>query len=383
MKILMFSLDRTILRDGSGQQKKIIEYLAFAEEIHVVLFSFSGERPLRIHPRVSVYPTSHLFRCNPWYFARAFMLAKKIVRENRFDPKRDVLTAQDSFPTGVAAYLVRRRYGIPLQLQVHIDFFKPRFKYGSLMQSVYFLCARFLLPRADAVRAVSGEIKEYLTGVMGIAPGKIAVLPTFCDVRAIAAAAPRFDFRKKYPERPFLVFEAARFVSQKNLESCIRAMGLLGTDGAGVGLVLVGSGPEEGRLRSMAREGSARSAIFFEPWTDDVVSCCKGADVFLFPSWYEGWGLAVIEAMACGMPVIATAVGCVPMLVEDGKSGYVVAQDDAAAIARHIMALYKNPALRLAMGKAARDSVLGRLPHDKQAYLKEHARALAIASHAT
>ena len=379
MKLLIFSLDRTILRSGSTQQKKIIEYLAFAEEVHVVLFSFAGEQLTNIHPHVFVYPTSHYFRFNPWYFIRAFFIARTVIRSRRFDGRYDVMTAQDSFPTGIVAYLIRKRYGIPLQVQVHIDFFKARFKYESLMHFIYCISARFLLPRTDAVRAVSAEIKEYCTGVLGIPAGKVSVLPTFCDVRALVAASPRFDLHKEYHTHPFLVLVIARFVPQKNLELCIRAMGMLGANCAGVGLVLVGSGSEEKYLRALVAASPARNNIFFRPWTDDIVSYYKGADAFLFPSWYEGWGLTAIEAMACGLPVIATGVGCIPLLLEHEKSGYCIEQDDATAMALYIATLYKNPALRLAMGMAAQGAVLERLPHDKALYFKEHARALAIA----
>ncbi len=377
----MFSLDRMILEDGSASQKKIIEYVAFAEEIHVILFSFRGESSHLIHPRVFIYPTSHYFRFNPWYFFRAFAMARTIIRVRNFSPEKDVMTAQDVFPTGVAAYAVRKLFGIPLQLQVHIDFFKARFRTESLMNRLYFLCARFLLPRADAVRVVSAEIREYLVDVMAIKPKKIALLPVFCDIRFIVDAAPRFDLHKKYPDHSFLIVAIARFVPQKNLELCIRSMDLIFASHRNIGLVLVGSGPEEHRLRSLSAAGSAHKNIFFESWTDTAVSYNKGADVFLFPSWYEGWGLAVIEAMACGVPVVATPVGCVPLLIENGKSGYIIEHDDAAAVAQHIRFLYENCASRLAMGAFAREAVLTRLSYDKTAYFKEYAQALAIAFH--
>ena len=379
MKLLIFSLDRAILQDGSSQQKKIIEYPAFSEEIHVILFSFSDESPLQIHSRVFVYPTSHYFRYSPWYFVRAFIIARRIIRSQSFVSGRDVISAQDVFPTGIIAYIVSRIFGIPLQIQVHIDFFKPRFIAESLMNRLYYMSALFLLPRADAVRAVSLEIKEYLVRTLRIPAEKITVLPTFCDVRAIIGRVPRTPIPNGYSRYAFLIFAIARFVPQKNLGVCIRAMEMLSAYRGSIALVLVGSGSEESQLRSMALQSAMRENIFFEPWTDDVVSYLRTADVFLFPSWYEGWGLAVIEAMACGVPPIATGVGCVPELIEDGKSGYIVQHGDSAAIAHHIEALYKNPSMRLAMGAAARDSVMTRLPADKAAYLKNHGRALAIA----
>lgn len=381
MKILMFSLDRGVLAAGSRQQEKLLEYAHFAEELHVVLFYFGPPLPreIPVNAFLRVYPTNHGFRSNPLYFLRAFIIGRRVVAERAFSGKRDVLTAQDSFPTGIAAYAVRLWTGIPLQIQVHIDFFKARFRRESLMNGLSAACARFLLPRADAVRAVSREIAEYLAGTLRIPASRISVLPTFCDTAKWAAARPSSDFRGRYPDRDFIILVLARLVPQKNIAMAVRMMGMLAASHPRMALVIVGSGPEEGRLRRLAAASPARDAVFFEPWAEDPVSCYGGADLFLFPSWYEGWGLAVIEAMACGLPVIATSVGCVPLLVENGKNGYVVGQDDAHAAAAHAAYLCVRPEARRAMGRAAREAALTKLPQDKEAYFAAHAAAFSQA----
>ena len=381
MKLLMFSLDRGVLTAGSRQQKKLLEYANFAEELHVVLFYFGPRLPreVRISPFLSVYPTNHGFRFNPCYFLQAFLLGRRIVLKSGFSRERDVLTAQDPFPTGIAAYAVRLWTGIPLQVQVHIDFFKARFRNESIMNRIFVACAHFLFPRADAVRAVSPEIADYLMGALRIPVHRVSILPTFCDTAKWAAARPLSNFRGRYPDCDFIVLVLARLVPQKNVAMAIRMAGLLAPVHPRMALVIVGSGPEEGRLRHLVEASPARSSVFFEPWAEDVASYYKGADVFLFPSWYEGWGLALIEAMACGLPAVATSVGCVPLVIENGLSGYVIAQDDAAAAAVHVAFLYADPKRRRMMGNAAQESVMSRLPQDKVAYYAAHAKAFGQA----
>lgn len=381
MKILMFSLDRGVLVAGSRQQEKLLEYAHFAEELHVVLFYFGSRLPreVRISSFLRVYPTGHRFRFNPYYFLRAFLVGRRVVSEKGFSSARDVLTAQDAFPTGLAAYAVRLWTGIPLQIQVHIDFFKARFRRESFLNRLSAACADFLLPRADAVRAVSPEIAAYLTGTLRIPANRVSVLPTFCDAAKWAAAQSVFDLRARYPDRDFIVLVLGRLVPQKNVLMVLRMAGLLAATHPRMAFIIVGSGPEEDRLRSLASSSPARDSIFFELWADDPVSYYKGADLFMFPSWYEGWGLALIEAMACALPVIATPVGCAPLLVESGKNGYIIPQDDAHAAAAHASFLYSHPEERRAMGSAAQKAAFEKFPQDKALYFAAHRAAFTQA----
>lgn len=384
MKVLMFSLDRSILASGSRQQKKLLEYTGFLEELHVVLFYWGPRLPeaVRISPRLWVYPTNHRFRSNPWYFFRAVSIARKIAGKRGFDPKKDVLTAQDAFPTGVAAYMMRRLSGIPLQIQVHIDFFKAKFRGESVMNAIQWAISYFIVPRADAVRAVSFEIGDYVAGTLSVPAERITVLPTFSDVNGFADASPADNFRVRYPQHDFFVLVLARLARQKNIDCAIRAMELLRATHPSVALLIVGSGPDGNFLRKAAAASPASSAIYFEPWSQDVVSYYKHADVFLFPSWYEGWGLTVIEAMACGLPVIATRVGCAPSLVEDGHNGYFMIQDDARTAALSIARLYGDPGLRAAIGHTAMETVRQKLPSNKEEYLRKQSDAFKQALYA-
>ena len=153
-----------------------------------------------------------------------------------------------------------------------------------------------------------------------------------------------------------------RLVWQKNVDCALCVMSALFTDYPNVILVIVGSGPEEKYLKNRARTMGIATRVFFVSWTHNTVSYYKAADIFLFPSRYEGWGLTVPEAMAAGLPVIATSVGCVPELIDSGKNGFIVRDDCADDVAHAVRELIRDPARRSRMGEAARATVFSRLP---------------------
>ena len=380
MKVLMISLDRACLREGSLQREKMLRYGGVFDELYVVLFYAGPTLPARISlaPNVTIYPTNHFFRFSPYYFYRAFRIASRIVRERRFAGSEDVVTAQDSFPTGVVAYALKIAFGIPFQLQVHIDFFNPYFVRESVWYRLQAACARFLLPRADGVRAVSNGIARYVREELAVDPRKISVLPVMPDMRAIADAEPRFDLRARYPQFSFIALMVCRLVKQKGVGRALDAMRILARTHPEAGLIIVGSGPEERRLKRTVA-GMGLKNVFFVPWAEDVISYYKGADVFLLPSLYEGWGLTVVEAMAAGLPVIATPVGCVPELVDSGKNGFILKTGASAEIADAIDTLCIDFSFAKTMAKAAQDAVFARLPRTAAEYALDYKDALSHA----
>lgn len=381
MKVLMISLDRACLREGSPQREKLIRYGSVLDELHVIVFYFGERLPSRMKcaPNTFIYPTNHAFRCNPLYFYKAFRIGARIIRGRSFNSMRDVVTAQDPFPTGFVAYFLSRVFRIPFQLQIHIDFFNPFFLRESLWQRIYGLCARLLIRRADSIRVVSREIARYLEKDLGVNPRKLVILPVIPNMRFIASALPRFNLRLRCPQFSHIGLMACRLVPQKGVAWALYAMRILVRTHPHVGLVIVGSGPDERRLKKIARD-MAPNAIIFVPWTEDVTSYYKGSDFFLLPSLYEGWGLTVVEAMAHSLPVVATPVGCVPELIDSGKNGYIIPHGDPAGIAEAMRAMCGDPVLLGKLAREAHDTVFRRFGRAAEEYPYAYKKAL---SHAT
>jgi glycosyltransferase involved in cell wall biosynthesis len=107
-------------------------------------------------------------------------------------------------------------------------------------------------------------------------------------------------------------------------------------------LLLVGSGPDAATLAKLAQDSGCGDAVRFIGERENVSECIHAMDVFAFPSIAEGFGLALAEAMACGVPVVASAVGGVPEVVTDGVSGLLVPPEDHVALAAAILRLLSD-----------------------------------------
>jgi glycosyltransferase involved in cell wall biosynthesis len=113
-------------------------------------------------------------------------------------------------------------------------------------------------------------------------------------------------------------------------------------------LVLVGDGPARAHLEKRAPKG-----VHFLGWRDDIPEILRASDIFVLPSLKEAFGMVVLEAMASGVPVIATASGGVPDIIEDGRTGYLVPPADSSAIHDAILNILRNPQQKADITKAA------------------------------
>jgi L-malate glycosyltransferase len=123
---------------------------------------------------------------------------------------------------------------------------------------------------------------------------------------------------------------------------------------------LVGSGPEYERLRALAQTRGVSHAVTFLGHREDVPAHLADADIFVLPSRTEAFPNAVLEAMATGLPVVASAVGGLLELVEDGRNGLLVRSGDPVALADGLCRLMADSALAAHLGDAARDAVRAR-----------------------
>lgn len=127
-------------------------------------------------------------------------------------------------------------------------------------------------------------------------------------------------------------------------------------------LVLIGEGPERSAVLARAEALGVRDAIDVVGHADDPTPWLRASQVFVLPSAEESFGLSALEAMACGLPVVATAVGGLPELVRDGVCGHLVAPEDLEGFAARVVALLANPEAASAMGARGRERALNTFP---------------------
>jgi N-acetyl-alpha-D-glucosaminyl L-malate synthase BshA len=129
-------------------------------------------------------------------------------------------------------------------------------------------------------------------------------------------------------------------------------------------LVLIGDGPERSRVERLVHELDLAHEVRFLGKQLHFVKVLQEADVFLLPSETESFGLAALEALSCGVPVVATRVGGLPEVISDGDNGFLLPLGDVAAMARATARILGDDALHARMSRAARAAAVGKFQRE-------------------
>ena len=203
---------------------------------------------------------------------------------------------------------------------------------------------------------------------LGLAPaGRTRTIVNGIDaarVRAIAARAPVSRATLGLRPEALVLGTVARFDPVKRLEVLVRALPLLATGVPQAQLLIVGDGPERDTLRALART-LAPDRVVFAGAIPDAARVLPVVDLYVTASRREGLPLAVLEAMACGLPVLATEAPGHVDAVEPEVTGRLVPLDDAPSLAAAAALLLRDPALRARMGRAGRERVERRFAHTR------------------
>ena len=156
------------------------------------------------------------------------------------------------------------------------------------------------------------------------------------------------------PRRPagteIVIGTAGRLVELKGIEYLLSAVSALKQEFPNLRLEIAGSGPQHQKLESIAAQSGLGERIKFLGWIDDISSVLTRWDIFVMPSLEEGFPIAALDAMAAGLPLIATRVGGVPELIEDGTTGWLVPPRDVESLTSRLRILLSDPELRVKMG---------------------------------
>ncbi len=156
------------------------------------------------------------------------------------------------------------------------------------------------------------------------------------------------------PHEGPLIVSVGRLDPIKGHGTLIEAFALIMNGYPGAHLILAGDGELSADYKTLAEDLGVHDHVSFLGWRSDVGELLEAADLFVLPSINEGMGRAVLEAMHAGLAVVATNVGGVPMIVEEGVTGHLVPPEDPASLAAAIERLLSREALRAAMGEAGR-----------------------------
>lgn len=196
---------------------------------------------------------------------------------------------------------------------------------------------RLLARRARRVVAISHALKSFQVDRVGLPADKVEVIHYGMDEPPAA-----------WGENPELALGdgpvlacVARLEPQKGVDVALRAVHQCTSAQSEPTLVVLGEGPERPRLEGLARELGVR--LLLPGRVPDVSAVLRRADLLVHPARWEGFGLAVLEAMLCSLPVVATNISSLPELVVEGETGFLVPPDDVDALARAVRRVLDNP----------------------------------------
>ncbi|MFH0851336.1 MAG: glycosyltransferase [Candidatus Peregrinibacteria bacterium] len=279
----------------------------------------------------------------------------------------DVMTVHDypPFLNGLGARWLAKSTGVPFAVEIHHIVGYPRA--ASFTEAIGRILSRFVLPhharKAAKVRVVNTNAQTLLIS-WGVDPAKVEIVPSFYLNRQLLTKEIR-------PPVSYDVSFCGRLVRNKQLHKLIEAV----WDIPEVRLLVVGDGPERKRCQELAKKLGMGERITFLGWlptAEDVVGAVLTARVFVMNSLSEGGPRSALEAMGMGMPVIATPVGIMPEVIEEGVNG-MFTDGSKGDLRRKIMRLVENDAERERLGAEAR-KVLDRF--DRSLLIRQYAEFL-------
>ncbi|MGH9488374.1 MAG: N-acetyl-alpha-D-glucosaminyl L-malate synthase BshA [Terriglobales bacterium] len=317
-------------------------------EVHFITHA----NPIRLDPgtprvhyhevEVSTYP---LFQYPPYALALASRMAEVAACYHL-----DLLHVHYAIPHSIAALLAQQmsaaRRRLPFITTLH----------GTDITLVgadrsYFPITKFSIERSDGITAISEYLRQRTEEVFGVTQ-PIQVIPNFvnCDLYRPDPARRR--------SRPTLL-HVSNFRPVKRTLDCIRILHAV-RQSVDAELLMAGDGPDRGPAEMLALELGVDAQVSFLGKQDHMERLIPETHVLLLPSELESFGLAALEAMACGVPPVATQTGGIGELVTNGHDGFLEPVGDIAAHAARVVALLQDFSLHAGMAQAARRTAVER-----------------------
>jgi glycosyltransferase involved in cell wall biosynthesis len=238
---------------------------------------------------------------------------------------------------------------------------------SPLMRRVYITLERWLARRTARIITVSDALRTELLDVYGLPARLVTTVHNGLDLSPFLKGGDGPAARRRYgvPADSVAFGLAARFAPQKAHDVLIDAAVPVLERDERAWLLLAGDGPLLEAARTKARATRVRDRILFPGFETDVPGLLAALDVYVSPAIAEGLGLATIEAMAAGLPVVATTAGGTPEVVESGVTGVLVPPGRPAPLTEALNGLLRDLALRRSMGEAGRARAVAEFGEDR------------------
>ncbi|MCA9353484.1 glycosyltransferase [Candidatus Nomurabacteria bacterium] len=326
MKVLMISGDSKVFREDSSTFLRVKEYAKRVDYLEVVCLC--SEKKIIEGDGFRITPVSkNLF--SP--FKIKSLVSSKI----------DLVTSQDPFFIGVVSLIVSRFLGAKLHTQVHTDVASPFFR-KSFFGKIRFFLARKVLEKSNVIRYVSEKTKENIEKVFDVKSIPSDIIPIITENPGLVSQFKDeefLEFTKKFQKTILL---SGRFEKEKGIYEGVKIFVKDNLENSG--LVVVGDGSMKGAILNIIKSDS-KNRVLVRPWAFDLGFYMRNVDVFWNNSFFEGFGMAIVESLQNGTPVITSRVGIADKVIDDRVNGLLYDAGDHAAIRNILKEIDKSDIL--------------------------------------
>lgn len=358
----MLSTDRSALNADSAFRGRLKEYALHTDRL-IVLVAAHHPATIEVDEKLQIMGCERHSKIA--IFFELLQKARSLIAD---DPRAWLLSTQEEF-TGLIGYMIKRSHGTKWQAQVHTDIGSPYYGHVFLKNRIRAFIAKRTLGFASCIRVVSERVRNNIQRYCSQIP--MTIVPIYVDKERFRADL----LRHNSPER-FTVVMVGRLVKEKNISLALNVFSELLKKVPHAKLEIIGDGPEKKKLFHESRMLGLERAVSFRGNLKEVESILHEADVYMLTSWYEGYGMSVIEAMAAGCAVIMTEVGIAGEICIDGVSGLIVPPGGKKGLLGALLSLADDPSLRDRLGKGARKAI-EKLP-TRAEYMTEYHRSLKV-----
>ena len=296
----------------------------------------------QVETRMGRYP---LFDHFPYTLALASKQHEVVLRE-----ELDLLHVHYAIPHATTAYLAREMLKGERPVKVITTLHGTDITLVG-QESSFYAITKFSIERSDGVTAVSDYLRDETYRAFGCGSCDVRVIPNFVNLQEYR---PGEDGCRESvaPEGHKVITHVSNFREVKRVKDVVRVFARV-RRAMPATLVMIGDGPERVDAENEARDLAVTDDVRFLGRLDSVASLLQASDLFILPSQTESFGLAALEAMACGAPVVASRAGGLPEVIDDGVNGILEPVGSVEAMGRRAVELLRDPERHAAMRAAA------------------------------
>ena len=326
-----------------------IALAARGHEVHFITY----QQPFRLPsflPRVYFHEVDvgryPLFEYPPYDLALAVRM-HEVVRSH----KLDLLHCHYAIPHATSAWIARQ-----MLRDTNEDVALMTTLHGTDITIVgqdpsFHAITKFSIERSDEITAVSSFLKDETFRAFQCTGCRVNVIPNFVDATVYDRDRYAPTMRAQFGNARAVLMHVSNFRPVKRIQDVIRIFAKVQTEIPAV-LVMVGDGPDRGLAEEEARKLGIDASVYFLGKIEAVAPLLANADLFLLPSQTESFGLSALEALASGVPVIASDTGGIPEVVIQNTTGLLYPVGDVDGMANGALQLLRDPARRMAMAEA-------------------------------